>query len=225
MISYPELYNIETIANYIDNTSVATLLKQVNNYTKKQISILHKIPNPLPRKNDLLNLYDKALRLNDENALNILLEKYSIDKYFITGDDLPNVSEKELEQRIEQVMDFIQEINTKVDIRDVYKEKHRRIASKSKCLKYIKHDCTNNVMYLDTRLYLNDLPRHSLEWACHHSGIKNYLSMTNQEIIKAILDHKDKNGIVLKCIKNHCGGIYFKMYVIEMLENGDYSII
>lgn len=57
--------------------------------------ILHGIPESLPRRQYLLTLYNKAQRLQDENALDILVNKYSIDK-LLFDDELPDISDEEV---------------------------------------------------------------------------------------------------------------------------------
>ena len=58
---FEELYDIETIKNYVDEISAGVMISQVEKYAKNQLVFLPGIPNPLPRKQDLLTLYNKLL--------------------------------------------------------------------------------------------------------------------------------------------------------------------
>ena len=77
---FKELYDLDEIKAFVDETPAATLIWQLEKYTKNQLKILHDIPNTLPRKQDLLNLYNRAVSLKDENALFILTNKHGVFK-------------------------------------------------------------------------------------------------------------------------------------------------
>ena len=209
----------DKIESFVDETPAATLIWQLEKYTKNQLKILHDIPKTLPRKQDLLNLYNRAMSLKDENALSILSNKYGIDR-LLFFDDLPNVTDEEVDNTIKGIEDFIQQINPHVG-REKIKNRTTCILKNGRYLRYI--DYSGPIPTLKARTYLKDLERNSLENAVHYFGISGYRKMTNDELIDAILKHERCKEIILNNIKKK-RGIYFKQYVIEYIEKGDYLI-
>ena len=195
------------------------MISQIEKYTKNQLVVLHGIPNPLPRKQDLLTLYNKAFDLKDDNALSILVNKYGIDRMLFTN-ELPGVSEKEVDRVIEDIDNFIQTINPNVN-RDCFKSKTNRRLMNDRYLKYM--DYSGKKPRLNTRDYLKDVPRYSLESTVYHFGISGYKKMSDKELIDAILKNDKCKDIVINLIKKK-HGIYFKQYVIEYLQSGEYLI-
>lgn len=216
---FEELYDIDKIKNYVDETPAGIMISQVEKYTKNQMVILHGVPDPLPRRQDLFTLYNKAVELQDENALVILVNKYNIDR-LLFDDELPDISDEEVEKTIEDIDNFIHKINPHVG-RDKIKARDSATLRKARYLKYM--DYTGKTPALNARAYLKDVPRHSLEAAVYHFGIPGYKKMTDDELIDTILENDKCKDIVVTLIRKK-RGIYFKQYVIDYLQSGEYLI-
>ena len=132
--------------------------------------ILHGVPDPLPRKQDLLTLYNKAQELLDENALDILVNKYRVDK-LLFDDELPDISDEEVEATMESIDNFIEKINPRLG-KDILKERDTATLHKARYARYM--DYSGDKPALNARRYLKDVPRHSLEVAVYHFNILGY---------------------------------------------------
>lgn len=216
---FEELYEIDKIKNYVDETPAGIMISQVEKYTKNQMVILHGVPDPLPRRQDLLTLYNKAVELQDENALVILVNKYNIDR-LLFDDELPDISDDETELTMQDIDSFIQKINPHIG-RDKLKARENMRTKNARYVKYM--DYSGKVPILNARTYLKDVPRHSLEAAVYHFSIPGYKKMTDEELIEVILKHSKCKDIIINNIKKR-HGVYFKHYVVEYIENGDYLI-
>ena len=205
----------EKIKAYKDETSYAVLLSQIENYSKQQLLILHAVPERLPRNRDLLGLYRKAQAIGDENALNILVNKYDIQKLFYS--DIPDISSEEVEKTLESVDAFIRYVNS-----DARKEKLKRNYNNARKNRYTKYiDYSGNTPVFKARTYLNDISRVNLEIACHNFNIRGYFKMSDDQLKENILKHERCKDIIMNFIRKG-KGIHFRTYVINYIENGDY---
>ena len=167
---FEELYDLDKIKSYINETPAGVMIGQVEKYTRNQMIILHSIPNPLPRRQDLLTLYNKAFELQDENALIILVNKYNIDR-LLFDDELPDISDDEVELTMQSIDSFIQKIYPHLG-RDKLKARENMRTKNARYIKYMAY--SGKVPTLNARTYLKDVPRHSLEAAVYHFTIPGY---------------------------------------------------
>lgn len=216
---FEEYYDLDQIESYVDDTPAATLLWQLEKYTKNQLKILHDIPKVLPRKQDLLNLYNRAVLLKDDNALHILANKYGLYR-LLFSDDLPDVSDEEVDAVIESVEGFIEAINPNLNREKILARRKAKFG-KGRYTKYM--DYSGDIPKLVARKYLKDLTRDQLENTVYHFGIPGYKKMTSDQLIDIILKHDKCKEIIINNIKKR-HGIYFKNYVIDYLESGEYEI-
>jgi hypothetical protein len=106
---------------YEDETSPAVLLEQAMLYTKRELVILHGNPEQYGYKvtpKVLLALYNKALDLNDTNALECLVNKYDMGDLFGDRDYLPEVTPEQADAMFDRIYAAIKTVNPASTIGD-----------------------------------------------------------------------------------------------------------
>lgn len=121
---------------------------------------------------------------------------------------------------MENIDNFIEKIISRLG-RNVLKERDTAVLHKARYVKYM--DYSGDKPTLNARKYLKDVPRRSLEVAIYHFNIPGYKKMTDDELINTKLKNDKCKDIVINLIKKRYG-TYFKQYVIDYLQSGEYGV-
>ena len=98
------------------------------------------------------------------------MNKYRVDK-LLFDDELPDISDEEVDKTIEDIDSFIQTINPHIG-REKIKARETTTLKKARYLKCM--DYSGKTPALNARAYFKDVPRHSLEAAVYHFNVPGY---------------------------------------------------
>ena len=103
------------MAPYTDETPISVIPEQSTKYTPRQLILLHGDVETLkhqPTDYEITNLYDKAYRLNDVNALTCIVNRFPIN-LILQGknNNLSESTKEETKRSFDEIYDLIKTIN------------------------------------------------------------------------------------------------------------------
>lgn len=93
---------------------MAVLLQQAQKYTSFQMEIIHSDKIDYT-PSYVINVYEKALRLNDENALFCLSNKFYLEQLYLTGEVISSLEQAEIDSHFDDIFSMIKEVNPDTD--------------------------------------------------------------------------------------------------------------
>lgn len=190
-----------------DETPIATLLEQVQHFSNYQMDIIHSESDDFPDE-DIIFVYEKALRLNDENALYCMLNKYDIS-YLYDGDDNLKIDPEKIDECFKDIFNMIKKVNPNMDYEKIRESQQK---AEEKSIKFQRtyggkfhQDCfiVDKEIEFDAKKFLEKLTTAQLIWLLRETNNLTYSKRReiNKYKIRYILASDNLKDALVKFMK------------------------